>query len=280
MLRSNPSEICHHTQPLQSHISLVPRLPLVPRSQAPPCASFPGSPLCLVPRLPLVPRSQAPPCASFPGSPLCLVPRLPLVPRSQAPPCASFPGSPLCLVPRLPLVPRSQAPPCASFPGSPLCLVPRLPLVPRSQAPPCASFPGSPLCLVPRLPLVQQRKVEPENETKVMYVKRYFQHFLQCVCSTSVRESLGKTRRVDIWRSGFRLAGSCRAETLVATGSTLTHLRCPGMCHSSTRPPNVQVRHCAWQVLPGLQVTNSAVTNTGVRVLGTRLGESPGYEAR
>jgi len=25
-----------------------------------------------------------------------------------------------------------------------------------------------------------------------------------------------------------------------------------GMCHSSTRPPNIQVCHCLWSVLPGL----------------------------
>jgi len=25
-----------------------------------------------------------------------------------------------------------------------------------------------------------------------------------------------------------------------------------GMCHSSTHPPNIQVHHCTWSVLPGL----------------------------
>jgi len=31
-----------------------------------------------------------------------------------------------------------------------------------------------------------------------------------------------------------------------------------GMCHSSTHPPNVQVCHCTWSVLPGLPHVSTA----------------------
>jgi len=31
-----------------------------------------------------------------------------------------------------------------------------------------------------------------------------------------------------------------------------------GMCHSSTRPSNVQVHHCTWSVLPGLPRVSTA----------------------
>ena len=94
-----------HTEQL----SLVPRPPTQPRSQATYSASFPGHLLSLVPRPPTQPRSQATYSASFPGHLLSLVPRPPTQPRSQATYSASFPGHLLSLVPRPPTQPRSQA---------------------------------------------------------------------------------------------------------------------------------------------------------------------------
>jgi len=44
-----------------------------------------------------------------------------------------------------------------------------------------------------------------------------------------------------------------------------------GMCHSSTRPPNVQVCHCTWSVYQAFLCLVLQATNGGVR--------EPGYEA-
>jgi len=113
-------------------------------------------------------------------------------------------------------------------------------------------------------------------------------------CCTRVGEGLVKLitwngipgHWVDVWRSGTFLLYSCKAAFWTQeTSPGLSDVECSvvyslclqsvvhsltcsflGMCHSSTRPPNVQVCHCMWSVLPGLPpALVLQVTNTGVR---------------
>ena len=90
-------------------------------------------------------------------------------------------------------------------------------------------------------------------------------------CCTIMGESLEKLitckdirgRWVGMWRSGTFLLYSCKAAFWTQeTSPRLPDVKCSvvtnlfvvflEICHSSAHPPNIQVCHCMWSVLPGL----------------------------